>query len=550
MPLQCPLLKRECCVLMQTKSDWMVPVLRSAACALLAGALLGSHAAAPPDSEEGRLPPTPSQASQDTTRPKLSPDAFLRMLVARNLEIQYSKLSTDVTRHLEQGESALYEPTFFMGIRQEGRNRQRTPDERLQNTFTAGTAVLDETARNDEFGIRSKLPTGADVTVSYKSNRKSNNLISKTSAFDTEYTDLLNITLRQPLLRNAGRAVTETDRRIAELEHQISLQQLAQQTMKASIDGLNVYWQLYRAQETVALRKEALATSEALMADAGSRVSAGRAPASALFEMRGAVLNREAELARSLQALLESRSKLSTTVNLIWNDREPLTIGPQPFSFAAPQTAESPAMDQVLRLWSPYQIALLRQQQAQMRLNFAGNQALPVVDLVMSYGGTGFSNKPEEARKTAGQGNYPDWYVGLNFELPLGGNQKAIQQLLAQGTRMEQAELELQAIRNSFTNDLAVRQGDLQNSLGVLDLSSKEVQLRQRIFDNERQRVQIGSGSLSNLIQKQADYIESKQRMLENQIRYEMALAMLQYTQGSLLSDNGIHISSAALSDR
>lgn len=531
-------------------SDWTGLILRSAACALLAGAALGVPAAPAPDPAGSPPPvPTPSPANSEPNLAKLSPDAFLRLLVARNLEIQFSQINTDVTRHLEQGEAALYEPTFFLGTRQEGRNRQRTPDERLQNTFTAGTAVLDETAHNDEFGIRSKLPTGAEVTVSYKASGKSNNLISKTSAYDTEYTDLLNITLKQPLLRNAGRAVTETDRRIAELEHQIALQQLVQQTLKTSIDGLTLYWQLYRAQETVALRKEAMASSEALMADANSRVSAGRAPASALLEMRGAVLNREAELARSLQALLESRNKLSTAINMFGSETEPMSIGPQLHSSLSPPAAPTPPMDQVLGLWSPYQIALLRQQQAQIRLNFASNQALPVMDLIMSYGGTGFSNKPEEARKTATQGNYPDWYLGLNFEIPMGGNQKAMQQLLAQGSRLTQAELELQAIRNAFTNDLVVRQGDLENAQGVLDLSSKEVQLRQRIFDNERQRVQIGSGSLSNLLQKQADYIEAKQRMLENQIRYEVALAMLQYVQGSLLSDSGIHISEA-LPDR
>lgn len=537
-------------------SDGTGLILRSAACALLASAALGAHAAPDLGPAESPPSPTPSQASPGPGLSKLSPDAFLRLLVARNLEIQFSQLNTDVTRHLEQSESALYEPTFFMGIRQEGRDRQRTPDERLQNLSTGSTTVLDETARNDEFGIRGKLPTGAEVTVSYKASSRTsniisqnNNLISKTSAYDTEYTNLLNITLKQPLLRNAGRAVTETDRRIAELEHQISLQQLVQQTLKASIDGLTLYWQLYRAQETVALRKEAMASSEALMADASSRVSAGRAPASALLEMRGAVLNREAELARSLQALLESRSKLSTAINMFGSDLAPMTIAPPLHSSSSPPAPPTPPIDQVLRLWTPYQIAVLRQQQAQTRLNFASNQALPVMDLVMSYGGTGFSNKPEEARKTAGQGNYPDWYLGLNFEIPVGGNQKAMQQLLAQGSRLTQAELELQAIRNSFTNDLAVRQGDLENAQGVLDLSSKEVQLRQRIFDNERQRVQIGSGSISNLIQKQADYIESKQRMLENQIRYEVALALLQYVQGSLLSDNGIHISEA-LPDR
>lgn len=473
----------------------------------------------------------------------LSTDAFLRLLVARSVEVQYSKLASEVAGHLAQGESALYEPTGFMSIRDEGRNRQRTADERLQNSMTAGTAILAEKGHSDEIGIRSKLPTGAELTISYKAAGKSNNLIPLTSTFDTEYTTLLNLSLKQPLMRNAWRSITETDRRVAELEHKIALQQFIQQTQKTSIDGLGLYWQLYRAQETVKLRKEAIATTEALLADTKARIAAGRAPASSQLEMGSVLLNREAEFARSLQALREAQGKIFTAINIVWNGSTPAAVTPALHTDEESALPTPPPLEDLLRQWSPYQVSQLKQQQAEIRLGFAKNQTLPVVDVVVGYGGTGFNNKLTDASQVALDGTYPDWYVGLNVEIPLGGNKKAQQQFRAQSARLTQAELELEAIRSSFANDVAVRLGDLQNALAVLGLSKKEVKLRQNIFDNERLRVQIGSGSLGSLIQKQVDFIESKQRMLENQIRYEVALATWQYVRGSLLSDNGIQIS-------
>ena len=81
----------------------------------------------------------------------------------------------------------------------------------------------------------------------------------------------------------------------------------------------------------------------------------------------------------------------------------------------------------------------------------------------------------------------------------------------------------------------------------MLKFSTGEVELRQTILDNERERVKIGSGSLSSLIQKQSDLIEAQQRLLENQIRFEVALAMWQYTSGNLLSANGIEITAPAM---
>ena len=472
---------------------------------------------------------------------------FLQQLIARNLEVQYSRINTNVTWHLGNAEAGMYEPTFFNNFRQEGRNRQRTIEElRLNN---AGTPLLDEKVNSNESGIRGKLPTGAELSLSYKRSNRRSNIIQANSLgiFDTEYSGLLNINLKQPLLRNSGRSVTETDRMIAELEHQASVQQLIQQTLKTSIDGLNLYWQLHRSQETVKLRKDALATSKALLADAQSRVLAGRTPSSTLLELTGVALNREAELLRGEQALHESQSKLSTALNELWNSSTPAATAPRMSSTDMALYESQPPLDDMLLQWSPYQIAQLRQQQALIRLNFARNQKKPLLDFVMSYGNTGLGFNPSDGKGATLSGKFPDWYVGFNLEVPIGGNQKAQEQFLAQTARLEQADLELQAIRSAFVNDLTVRLGDMQNAHAVLKLSDNEVKLRQTIFNNERTRVQIGSGLLNSLIQKQADLIDAQQRYLENQIRYEIAIATWQYTRGSLLTDNLIQITGTAL---
>lgn len=507
---------------------------------------------AAPDSNEITQPINPSATSAKVISfieaprlTRMSQQDFLHLLVARNIEIQYSKLSTDVAGFLKIGEGALYEPTTFLSVREESRFRQRTPDERLQNTFTANTAILDEKGRSAEYGVRGKLPTGADVSLSYKLLRKSNNLISQTSAFDTEHNALLNLTLKQPLMRNSGRTVTETDLRVAEIEHQISLQQLTQQTFKSCIDGLTLYWQLHRAQETVTLRQEALVSTQALLSDGKNRVTAGRAQESTLLELQGALLNRQAELVRSQQALVDAQSKLSTAVHVPWN--QTLVIQTQPMFISLNQPLpSSTATDDALHLWPPYQIALLRQQQAQTRLQFAMNQTRPVVDFVLSYSGTGYNNQSKVARDLAQKGTYPDWYFGLNIDLPLKSNQKAQQQYLAQSARLLQSEIEMLAIRNSFGNDLQVRFSDLSNAQQIIQSSHRDVTLRQTIFINERHRVDLGIGLLGALIQKQVELTEAKQRLLESQVRFETAMATWQYAQGRLLADHHIVVSDAS----
>jgi outer membrane protein TolC len=478
---------------------------------------------------------------------KLTAGNFLKLLVMRSLDVQYSRLNANIAKHNEAAEAALYEPAEFVSLRREGRYRQRSLEELQQNS--SSITNLDEANSSEEIGLHGKIPSGAEVSLSYKLARKRNNLIPQNSLglYDSEFTGLLSLTLKQPLLRNAGRNVTETDKRVAELESRAALQQLMQQTLKTSIDGLTLYWQLHRAQETARLRQDALDASESLLADTQSRISAGRTAASTLLEVQGVILNRKAELVRSMQALREAQSKLLTAINLVADDTAPASTTPQ---WHSPDQTTPPATDvkdQILSRWPPYQIALIRQEQARIRLDFAQNQIKPSLDLVMSYGATGLGYDRTSAVKSSTGGRFPDWFVGLNLELPMRANQKAQEQYLAQAQRLEQAALELVAIDNAFSNDLSVRMADLRNAQTVFELSRSEVELRQKIFEHEQQRIQIGSGSISSLIQKHSDLIEARQRLLENQIRYEVALASWQYTNGTLLIDNNIEITAAAM---
>ena len=469
--------------------------------------------------------------------------SFLQMVVAQNLEVKYSRLSLDVSRRLEGAEQSLYEPVFFGNLRREGRERQRSIDE--MQTYSSGKSLLEETVSTTELGVRGKLPTGAELSLSYKATQKANNLIPQFSFgfLDTEHNGLLSLTVRQPLLRNAGRSVIETDLRIAELEQQIATAQLVQQTQKVSIDGVNLYWQLHKAQQSVHMRQEAVTTSAALLADAQSRVVAGKTPPSAVAELQGAVLGRKADLLRSEQALQEARSKLLTTINLIWQPQAQIATQPTSFRQKPSPLEHRPAdIEAALGAWSPHVIALLRQQQAQIRLSFARNQKKPNFDLVVGYSATGLAYTRDQADQTTLGGRYPEWYVGLNLELPTKGNQRAEQQFQAQVARTEQAVLELQAIRNSFANDLNLRLADVKSAHDAVALGEADLKLREEIFVNEQQRVKLGSGSVGNLIQKQSEWLEARQRLLENQVRVEIAYSLLQYTEGKLLVEHGILI--------
>ncbi len=473
---------------------------------------------------------------------KLGQKQFLQLLVARNVEIQYGMLGSEITGRLFRAEAGLYEAVFTLGIRDDDRLRQRTADERLQNFATGNTAALDEVVRSNEIGVRSKLPWGGELTLGYKVARRTNNLIPQTSRSGSEYNSSLNLSLKQPLMRNAGRAVTETDLRIAELEHLASNHQLKLQTVKSAIEGLTLYWQLHRAEAVLTLREQAYANTQAMVADTKARIEAGKLPATAVLEAQGILLSRQAEVIRSEHSLREAQGKVATALNLVWTGRAELSTQP----IETPLRLDLKMVDiseaEALDMWPPYQIAKIKLQQAQDRMSFARNQMRPALDLFFGYSGTGYDNDSRTAQTIARTVKFPEVNFGVNFELPMRGNQKAEQQFLAQSARVSQSELEIESIKNSFSNDLIVRESDLKQATDVLNSSKEEVTLRQVLLDKELERYRLGVGLLSSLIQKQLDLTEAELRVLDNRIRFEVAHSTWLYAQGRLLSDHQIQI--------
>lgn len=522
------------------------PILKQAlsAAGLLLAAWLGTGPAPVlAQTAATELPTTELPATELPER--LDQRAFLQILVMRNPDVRYSRVGAEVAARMREAEAALYEPVVFGSVRQEGRLRQRTFEERLQNLQTAGTSVLDEQVNVQEVGVRGKLPSGGELSASYRMTDRQNNLIALSNSSD-EYTGALVLTYKQPLLRGAGRSIVETDRQIAELEHQLALVQLEQQLAKSGADGLAVFWQAYKAQETVKRRQEAMDNTSKLIVDTQARIDAGRVPAAALLELRSVLLNRESELLRSRQAHLEAQTRLLTTLALPHDAAAKLTIQPrwspvhsaERDSQAGDTGGEAQAMDH----WSPLRLAELKLQQANVRLKFAANQTKPQVDLVLSYSGTGLANGRNLASDLTRSSKYPDWFLGLNVELPVYGNRKSEAQYLAQAQRRTQAELEIESIRLAFRNDLQSRWQDLLNARSVLENGAADFALREQIEAVEKQRYLLGTGSLNALIQKDAELIEARLRTLENQVRFEVALATWQYLRGELLSQAGISV--------
>ncbi len=533
--------------------------------ALRAGALLawfsaGANAFAALAAPAGGLPASPSGAGAVVRQAvaslpeipsqgefQLTPRLLVQLTLARNADALYSRLASEVAGHLAQAELGLFEVVAYGGLRHEDRKRKRTAQDLDLNSLFKNQLVLDEQVDTAEIGVRRRLKTGGELSLSYRLTGRDNNLIQASTVSggkDTEYDGALALVFKQPLLRGFGSAAVDADRKIAELDWAIGKQQYKQQMLRSGSEALAAYWQLYRASETLRIRQDAVRKAVAGQDDIEARIAGGRLPPKTAYEARSAVSARLAEKLRAEQSVNEAEAKIKTLLNLPTAGYGGVRLLPG----QSPEQAQLPLLavgnvnrlEQALQNWPSYRIADLKRQQGMIRLDYAGNQKRPMLDLTASCSSTYLSYALQDSSEKVFSRNYPDCYIGMNMEIPLEGNLRAKSQHEAQRMRLDQSDIELEAVRTTLANDLELRTRQLDRTIMEVAEYRKDVDLRVQLLDMEQKQFQFGLSRLSQVIARENELNASRESLLDSQVRLELARVALQVAEGSLFGEYAV----------
>ena len=470
----------------------------------------------------------------------LNPTTFAQLLLLRSLEIEYGRYSKDVAQQMAQSEAALYETVMYGNYRKTDTLRQRTTEEKaLTYMINNNPYLLNESSKNAEMGIKQLLPSGAELTIGGRIVERANNIMA-ISQTDLEVTSALVVTIKQPLLKGAGVTVTEADKRVAEYESMIQAWQYRQQLLKVMGDGLSMFWQAYMAQQVAELRLEMYRTAEALVVDARQRVLAGKLPPRSIQELERFRLTRHADWVRFQQNANEMQSRLVNLLNYRRSDVASIDLIPTRVDAPSALTQGESSLNYALDNWAPFQVSRLKVAQGRVRLAYAANQRLPSLDFQYSYSSSGMAEAFRPSASLVKQNLYPDWWVGLNFEMGLNGGEKARSQFQAQHLRVIQSETELAAVRLSLENDLISRRDELKSTRQEVEIYQADVKLKTALRQSEWARFQSGLGLVSSLLQADQDLLDARVRLLDAMGRVETAQLALLLANGTLLEAHNV----------
>jgi outer membrane protein len=410
-------------------------------------------------------------------------------------------------------------------------------DERLRTS--ANAARSDDKSVSSQVALKYTTDIGTQLEVGTTAGATwagaSPTTIGEDTATGPIYTGTGYVTVRQPLLRGAG-----TDAVLAPLRQAQSSAVAADRDRDATasqtaLDVLNAYWELWYADETVQVEKDAFTVAQQQMADAKTRAnSLGTGSQVDVLQFSTSVASiadalSQAQAARSTRAI-----ELGRVLGMDAKDAVSLdTTGTPPTAVEVPAAA---SVTQAVLDRSP-ELAALRAQldAARTRVGVAEDANQPRLDIFATATAGGLWAN-DGLSGLALPGGRPAYSVvgGLEFELPFGGGRassdaaRASTELAASQARYEAREDALTADANSLL--VSIQAADQQVSL-----ASETARSAAALADAEHQRLKLGTTTSADVVKAEQTQREADLRQRRAVVNQVTSRFGLEHATGALL---------------
>ena len=190
----------------------------------------------------------------------------------------------------------------------------------------------------------------------------------------------------------------------------------------------------------------------------------------------------------------------------------------------------------------------------------AKNALLPQLSAVGFYGGTGLAGELNPAFsgenmstlptgfwgafENAYNGTSPDYFVGLNLNIPIRNRVAKADQYRSE-LEYRQAELRLQQLKKQIRIEVRNAQYALEQSRARVQAAQKARDLAQKTFTIMQKEQDLGAGSPFQTLTAQRDLALAELDLVNANTAYQKSKVELERATGTTLADNGIQVQDA-----
>jgi len=470
-------------------------------------------------------------------------DAY-QLALARNLDLVVGRYNIAVADSFIHANTGIFDPNFLFGV--DG-DFTRSP------SATVLEGALVQESRNTRFGLTldALLPSSTYLRLDTGMNRGSTN--SEFFFINPRYGADVNLSLRQPLLRNFGSLVTRqgivvaqnTRDRTAET-FEIGVVAVLQQVEEA-------YWNLVASRRAVEVSEQSLELAERLLGETDERVKVGTSAPIDLVQSETGVATRRQDLiaAGNLAANAEDALKavLGFDAPEEWLTEIETT---EAYEFEAIDIDLAQAIDTALARRPEVRRKLLELEQLEYDVRVARNRVLPSLDLEASYGWGGIGGDaridedddgeidvvipggPGDAWDQVFDFDFPHWTLGVQFGIPIGNNE-AQGQLAQRRYEQQRSTIELNALRQQIIQEVRVAVRALADGKALVEASLAARDLSERNLEAEETKFDNGLSTNYQVLEIQEDLAQAQLSLIRAYLDYRKANIGYRVATGTLL---------------
>jgi outer membrane protein TolC len=416
-------------------------------------------------------------------------------------------------------------------------------------------AVRKDEHYNANFDLSKLFRTGTEVGLRWLNPRDETN--SQFDLLQPAFKPRVGVRVEQPLLRDFGGVVANTNVRIADSTSRSAAADFEESLSDFVFEVITAYWDytLRAAELEVKRHSHRLATE--LAEEAQAKVDVGSLPPVAAQEARADAAAREEEVIAAEQALRRAARALQYMVML--RSRQsgaPIAIEPADDHGVVDQPVDrAQSLKIAIERRASVRASRIDMTTAQLNLDKTKTDLLPSLDLVGTYelvglGGRRADGTPDEydaygdALDRLSSGDFYQYFVGLEFEVPLSN--------AAARARHTRSEIDLKRTQDEMRQTIAdvalevdAGAGDLIAAYQRVAAANLARKLAEENLRQQQRRYEVGMVTTTDVLDFQerlADAMAAEARAITDHAK---AQADLMRAEGTLLDEFGIRVSFA-----
>lgn len=408
-------------------------------------------------------------------------------------------------------------------------------------------------------GFSQLLSSGGTAELAFNNSRFESN--SFFSTLNPSFSIDLDVTYRQPLLRDLGKLATERGLIIARNNNDVSKETFEQQVVEVvRTVGLN-YWTLIEAREQLGVAGESLRLAEELHEQNKVKVDVGTMAPLELVQSEAGVATRTDEYIRAQIDVGNAEDDLREALNLPQGDLWTTEIVPQtPPDITRIEIELPSAMETALASRPEVRSKRLQNKNLEVDVDYFRNQKRPRLDFSATYGHNGIGgdvterdfftgeilNEAEgdwgDAWKQVRQGDFDGWSWAFNFVMPVQNRAGKARSTIAE-VALERGDAELEQLELQITTEVRKAARAVTTAEALVDSTRVSRRLEEENLKAEQKRWENGMSTSFQVLQIQEDLAEARSNAVRAETGYRKALIEYYRAIGTLDDVSGVTIS-------